>query len=172
MGNKRKNHAGIAFWESEIMLAKTMLDTLRTTVEFLYYLMDHRSKAPFSMILITSEKLQSLQELQKMKRGSDLLFELDKNRGTYVIICQATDRIGAEQYADILMSGIRANRDIGDIYCVLSTFNSTKYSIQDVIFKMVETYIHARKIKRVGEVIVSCFHDEDETPAEETLPIQ
>ncbi len=168
MANKRKNHAGISFWESEITLARTMLDTLRTTVEFLYYMMDHRSKAPFSMILITSERFQSINELQQMKRGSDLLFELDKERGSYVIICQATDRIGAEQYAEILLSGIRANRSIGDIYCVISTFTSTKYSLQDVIFKMVETYIHARKISRSGEVIISDFSEEEQ----EMLPIQ
>ena len=170
MANKRKNHAGISFWETEIMLARTMLDALRTTVEFLYYMMEHRSKAPFSMILITSDRFQSISELQQMKRGSDLLFELDKERGTYVIICQATDQIGAEQYADILLSGIRANRSIGDIYCVLTTLTSTRHSLQDVIFKMVETYIHARKIGRSGEVIVSNLSDEE--TEEEALPIQ
>jgi len=159
MENKRKNHAGIAFWEFEITLARKMLDTLRTTVEFLYYLMDYRSKAPFSMILITSDKLQSMHELQMMKRGTDLLFELDKEHGTYVFICQATDREGGEQYADILLAGIRAYRGISDSYCVLSTFDSTHYSIQDVIFRMVETYIHARKVGRSGEVIISHFDD-------------
>jgi hypothetical protein len=96
-----------------------------------------------------------------MKRGTDLLFELDKEHGTYIFICQATDREGGEQYAEILLSGIRAHRGVGDIYCVLSTFDSTRYSIQEVIFRMVETYIHARKIGRVGEVIVSSFSDEE-----------
>jgi DNA-directed RNA polymerase subunit L len=160
MENKRKNYAGIAFWEYEITLTRKMLDTLRTTVEFLYYLMDHRSKAPFSMILITSDKIQSINELQKIKRGTDLLFELDREHGSYVFICQATDQEGAEQFGEILLRGIRAHRGVHDIYCVLSTFNSTRYSIQEVIFRMVETYIHARKINRVGEVIISSFPEE------------
>ncbi len=169
MENKRKNYVGITFWEYEITLARKMLDTLRTTVEFLYYLMDHRSKTPFSMILITSEKLQSINELQRMKRGSDLLFELDKEHGAYVFICQATDQAGGEQYAEILLSGIRTHRVIDDIYCVLTTFTSTQYSIQDVIFKMVETYIHTRKVGQSGEVIISDLADDDALPKESTL---
>jgi len=160
MENKRKNYAGIAFWEFEIALARKMLDTLRTTMEFLYYLMDHRSKSPFSMILITSDKLQPFHELQKMKRGTDLLFELDKEHGTYVFICQATDQEGGEQYAEILLSGIRTHRGVDDSYCVLTTFHSTQYSIQDAIFRMVETYIHARKIGRSGEVIINDLDEE------------
>ena len=170
MENKRKNHAGIAFWEYEITLARKMVDTLRTTVEFLYYLMEHRTQAPFSMILITSEKLQSINELQRMKRGSDLLFELDKDHGTYVIICQATDREGAEQYAEILLGGIRAHRGIGDVYCVTTTVTSTHHGILDVIFRMVETYIRARKTGQKGEVIFSSLHGND--VFKEVLPVQ
>ncbi len=154
MENKRKNHSGIAFWEYEITLARTMLDTLRTTLEFLYYLMEHRSKAPFSMILITSDRVGSMHELQRMKRGTDLLFELDREHGTYVFICQATDEEGGRQYAEILLSAIRTQWGIHESYCVLSTVDSTHYSIQDVIFRMVETYIHAHKIARSGEVIL------------------
>jgi DNA-directed RNA polymerase subunit L len=168
MENKRKNHAGIAFWEYEITLARKMLDTLRTTVEFLYYLMDHRSKAPFSMILITSDKVHSGHELQRMKRGTDLLFELDKEHGTYVFICQATDKEGGKQYAEILLSSIRTHWGASESYCVLSTFDSTHYSIQDVIFRMVETYIHAHKVSRSGEVIVSSL--DDTTTADNPLP--
>ncbi len=161
MENKRKNHAGIAFWEYEITLAKTMVDTLRTTVEFLYYLMEHRTHAPFSMILITSEKLQSSNELQRMKRGSDLLFELDKDHGTYVIICQATDRDGVEQYAEILLGGLRAHLGSNDTYCVTTTVATTHHSILDVIFRMVETYVRARKTGQKGEVIFSDLQNDD-----------
>jgi hypothetical protein len=161
MENRRKNDVEIAFWEYEIVLAKKMLDSLRTTVEFLYYLMDHHNRAPFSMILITSDKIQPIGELQKMKRGTDLLFEIDKEHGSYVFICQATDREGAEQYGEILLNGIRAHRGVQDIYCITSTFDSTHYSIQEVIFRMVETYIHARKTNHMGEVIASSFFQDE-----------
>ncbi len=154
MENKRKIHSGIAFWEYEITLARTMLDTLRTTLEFLYYLMDHRSEAPFSMILIALDRIGSMQELQRIKRGTDLLFELDREHGIYVFVCQATDEEGGRQYAEILLSTIRTRWDLHENYCVLSTVDSTRYSIQDVIFRMVETYIHAHKIARSDEVIL------------------
>jgi hypothetical protein len=161
MKKERRHYSGIAFQEFEITLARKMLDSLKTTVEFLCYLMDHQSQAPFSMILITTDKFQSINELQKMKRSTDLLFELDKEHGTYVFICQATDQEGGEKYAEILLTSIRAHRGISDTYCILSTFDSTHYGIQDVIFHAVETYIHARKVGQSGEVIVSRLDKED-----------
>ncbi len=153
MENRRKNYGGIAFWEYEIMLAKKMLDELRTPLEFLYYLMEHRDKTVFSIILISSDLPRPLIDLQKMKRGTDLLFELDKDRGTFALVCQSTDAVGGEEYAKLLLKGLR--RADSRNYCVLSTIDSSEHSVQDVVFRMVETYLHAKKTAQAEEVIVS-----------------
>jgi hypothetical protein len=155
MENKRRHYAGITFWEYEIFLAKKMLDSLRTTLEFLYYLMEHRSKATFSIILISSDSPHSMNELQRMKRGTDLLFELDKEHGTFAMVCQATDQEGGQQFAEILLNGLRLHRGSDNTYCILSTLDSTQYSVQEVIFKMVETYLHAKKIGQTDTVVLS-----------------
>jgi hypothetical protein len=153
MENRRKNYGGIAFWEYEIMLAKKMLDELRTPMEFLYYLMEHRDRTVFSIILISSDHPRSMIELQQMKRGTDILFELDKDHGTFAMICQSTDAAGGEEFAKLLLKSLR--QADSETYCILSSIDSSENSVQDVVFKMVETYLHAKKTNQSEEVVVS-----------------
>ncbi len=155
MDNRRKNYGGISFWEYEIMLAKKMLDELRTPMEFLYYLMEHRDKTVFSVILISSDHPRSMVELQQMKRGTDILFELNKEHGTFALVCQSTDATGGKEFSNLLLNSLR--RADSETYCILSTIDSSEHSVQEVVFKMVETYLHAKKIGQSEEVVISAL---------------
>jgi len=142
--NERRHNTDIAFHEDEVKLAKRMMDTLRTTVEFLYYLMDHRNRASFTMILISTEGLKLDTMLQHWKRETDILFEIDKANNVYVLICQSTNREGAKKFAEILLSNIHVNGGTST-YCVAAELRSTSSTIQEVIFTMVEKYIAVKK---------------------------
>ena len=73
---ERRDKNELSFHEDEIKLAKIMMDQARTTLEFIYYLMDHRKKLFVTMILLSADnvKLESL--FQKSKRQTDIIFFL------------------------------------------------------------------------------------------------
>ncbi|WP_295418112.1 hypothetical protein [Sulfurovum sp.] len=144
VSNERRQNTDIAFHEDEVKLAKKMMDTLRTTVEFLYYLMEHRSKASFTIILLSTDGLKLDSMLQKWKRETDILFEIDKANNVYVLICQATDQDGAEKFSEILLSNIHLNGGT-HTYCVATELRTTNHTIQEVIFTMVEKYMNAKR---------------------------
>ncbi|MCW8821248.1 MAG: hypothetical protein OQK45_03395 [Sulfurovum sp.] len=145
--DERRNKSDLSFPEDEIKLAKKMMDQLRTTLEFLYYLMDHRGKFSFTMILFSADEHLKLENLlKKWKRETDILIEIDKINNVYVLLCQSTDEEGGQQFGEILMSNMRL---LGGTtaYCVETELQTTSYSIQEVIFTMVEKYISIKKEK-------------------------
>jgi len=154
--NERRAIDEVSFDESEVKLAKTMMDKLRTTVEFLYYLMESREKMSFTMILISADNLKLELLFPKWKRQTDVLIEIDKINNVYVIICQATDKEGGQVFAEILMSNIHMHGGVTS-YCVITELTSTNYSIQQVIFTMVEKYIYLKQEKKSNKVFFTKF---------------
>ncbi|HFQ62342.1 MAG TPA: hypothetical protein ENK39_08635 [Epsilonproteobacteria bacterium] len=155
---ERRTHNDISFHEDEVKLAKTMMDKLRTTVEFLYYLMEHRGKLSFTMIMLSTDDLKLEHLLQKWKRKTDVLIEIDKINNVYVIICQSTDKEGGKKFAEILMSNITMHG--GTVtYCVEAELTSTEHSIQEVIFNMVEKYIYIKQEQKSNQVFFTKFQE-------------
>jgi len=109
--------------------------------------MDHRGKFSFTMILFSADEHLKLENLlKKWKRDTDILIEIDKINNVYVLLCQSTDKEGGEQFGEILMSNMRLLGGTSG-YCVETEVQTTAYTIQEVIFTMVEKYI---EIKREG----------------------
>ena len=149
---ERRNKNELAFPEDEIKLAKKMMDQLRTTLEFLYYLMDHRGKFSFTMILFSADEHLKLENLlKKWKRDTDILIEIDKINNVYVLLCQSTDKEGGEQFGEILMSNMRLLGGTSG-YCVETEVQTTAYTIQEVIFTMVEKYIDIKREEESNKV--------------------
>jgi len=148
---ERRHTNDLSFHEDEIKLAKIMMDQVRTTLEFLYYLMDHRKKLFVTMILLSADNVKLKSLLQKSKRQTDILLEIDKENNLYMLLCQSTDREGGEQFGEILMSNIRMHGG-NTTYCVETEVNTTSYTIQEVIFTMVEKYIDVKRYKEFDKV--------------------
>jgi|GEM_PF-562475 len=144
--DEKRNIHTMSYPEEEVKLVKTMLDEMGTTLEFFYYLMNNKRESSTMMILLSADDVNLEHLLPKWKRNTDVLFELDRKRNVYVILCQSTDNEGVKQFAEILIANIRLH-SAGDIYCVVSESKTTSSSSQEVIFKLVERYI---KIKDAG----------------------
>jgi len=153
---ERRHNNDPAFPEEEVKLAKMMIDDLKTTIEFFHYLMKHKQKSSLTMILISADDLKLDHLLQKWKRKTDILFELDKTNNVYVLICQSTDKDGGKQFAEILMSNIRVYSE-EPTYCVISGPKAMSYPIQEVIFRMVEKYIRIKEEKSADQVFFTNF---------------
>ena len=148
---ERRHTNDLSFHEDEIKLAKIMMDQVRSTLEFLYYLMDHRKNLFVTIILLSADnvKLESL--LQKSKRQTDILLEIDKANNLYMLLCQSTDHDGGEQFGEILMSNVRMHGG-STSYCVETEVKTTSYTIQEVVFTMVEKYIDIKRYKEFDKV--------------------
>ena len=149
MERRQKNE--LSFPEDEIKLAKRMMDQLRTTMEFLYYLMEHRGKLSFTMILISANDLKLENLLEKWKRKTDILVEIDKKNNVFAILCQSTDEKGGEKFGEILISNILMHGG-RSTYCVETELLTTSYTIQEVIFTMVEKYIQVKEEQEFNKV--------------------
>ena len=148
---ERRHINDLSFHEDEIKLAKLLMDRVRTTLEFIYYLMDHRNKLFVTMILISADHVKLGSLLQKSKRQTDILLEIDEENNLYMLLCQSTDHEGGEQFGEILMSNVRLHGG-NTSYCVETELKTTKYTIQEVIFKMVEKYIDIKRYKESDKV--------------------
>jgi len=157
---ERRIKNDISFHEDEVKLAKNMMDQLRTTLEFLYYLMEHRGEISFTMIMISTDDLPLENLLQKWKRQTDILIEIDTEHNVYVIICQSTDKDGGQKFAEILMSNIKMHGE-STTYCVETELNNTRHSIQEVIFNMVEEYIYIKQAQKSNEVFFTEFKEKE-----------
>lgn len=153
--DEKRNIHTMSFPEDEVKLVKTMLDEMGTTLEFFYYLMNNKKESSTMMILLSADDANLEHLLPKWKRNTDVLFELDRKRNVYVILCQSTDKEGVKQFAEILIANIRLH-SAGDIYCVVSESKTMSSSSQEVIFKIVERYI---KIKDAGNANKVFFTD-------------
>ncbi len=158
LNSEKRDLHDVTFLEDEVILARTALDKLRTTVEFFYYLMDHRGLTSFTMVLLSADDLKLNKMLKKVKRHTDILFEIDKKNNVYMILCQSTDRDGGKEFAEILLSNIKINGG-HNIYCIVSELKTTKYTIQEVIFKMVEKYIITKEDERDNYVFFNRFEE-------------
>jgi hypothetical protein len=155
---ERRNKNDLSFPEDEIKLAQKLMDKLRSTIEFLYYLMDRKEELSFTMILFSSDDLQLENLIEKWKRQTDILYEIDKENNIYALLCQSTDSEGGEEFGEILMSNVRIHGGKSS-YCVETEIKTTAYTIQEVIFTMVEKYIDIKQEKAFNKVFFTRLGD-------------
>ncbi len=148
---ERRNKNELTFHEDEIKLARMIMDEARTTLEFLYYLMNHKVELSFTVILLSADNMRGMKSLLKQwKRQTDILIEIDKENNIYMLICQSTDLLGGEKFGEILMSNITMYDSPS--YCVETEVETTLYTVQEVIFRMVEKFIEIKHYKESNKV--------------------
>lgn len=155
---ERREKNELSFHEDEIKLAKMIMDEGRTTLEFLYYLMHHKGELSFTIMLLSADDMKNLKSLiQQWKRGTDILLEIDMGNNIYMLICQSTDIVGGQKFAEILMSNIYMHNSLS--YCVITEVKTKLYSVQEVLFKMVEQYIEIKHYKDSNKVFISTVEE-------------
>ncbi len=141
----------------DISLAATMVDKLATTVDIMYYLMERGEERAFVVMLITAQNIDVQTLLEKEKRDTDILFELDKEASLYTIICQDTKIDGGYHFADRVVRSMMVNK-AEDIYCTELEVRTTAHNIKYVVFKLIETFIRTKRDKKQGEIVFKTLH--------------
>ncbi|WP_373030484.1 hypothetical protein [Sulfurovum sp.] len=152
---KRENEnrvANLRFNGKEIQLAVKMLDKLQTTIDIIYYLMEHENEQAFVLMLLTAKDIDLNTLLDKEKRDTDILFEIDKEESLYVMLCQDTKVDGGYHFAERVIRNIQLDNG-KDIYCTELEVRATHYSAKQVVLKLLETFVKSKLENKSNEIV-------------------
>ncbi len=154
MGNRENENrtANLRFSGKEIGLAVTMLDKLQTTIDIIYYLMEHENEQAFVLMLLTAKDIDLNTLLDKEKRDTDILFEIDKEESLYVMLCQDTKVDGGYRFAERLLRNIQLDKG-NEIYCTELEVRATHYTPKHVVLKLLEIFIKSKQMNKSGEIV-------------------
>jgi hypothetical protein len=154
MGNRENENraANLRFSGKEIELAVTMLDKLQTTIDIIYYLMEHENEQAFVLMLLTAKDIDLNTLLDNEKRDTDILFEIDKEESLYVMLCQDTKVDGGYRFAERVIRNIQLDNG-KDIYCTELEVRATHYSSKQVVLKLLETFIKSKLVNKSNEIV-------------------
>lgn len=141
----------------EIELAVKMLDTLQTTLEIVYHLMENENEQSFVLMLMTAKEIDLQALLSREKRDTDILFEIDKEESLYVMLCQDTKVDGGYRFAERVIRNILLGNG-SDIYCTVLEIKATHYTPKKVILKLLETFIKSKQTNKSGEIVFRSLH--------------
>lgn len=154
---QKSKRPSLRFNENEIKLALKAMDKLEKPLNLMYYLMEREDEQPFVLIFISAKNIELEKFLDREKRDTDLLFEIDDTRNLFAVVCQETKVDGAYRFAERLLRNlIEENADT--VYCIELEVRSTKHDVKDVIFKSVERYITSIKENKEGEIVFRSLH--------------
>ena len=147
----------LRFNENDIKIAVSMIEQMGTTLDVMYYLLDHHSENAFVIVLISAEDVNVHELLHKGKRDTDLLFCLDEENGLHALICQETKVDGAYAFAERVTKNLIAEKGRA-VYCTELEVKTTKYPVKDIIFKVLESYLRAKDEEKDGEIVFKTIH--------------
>ena len=149
--NQTKKHS-LRFTGDDIVLTITLMEKMKNAIDIVYYLIDHHDEDEFVLLLMNAQNIELGILLEEAKRDSDILFEIDKEKSIYAMLCQDTKVDGGYRFAERIISDI-VSKDGKDIYCAELEVRSTNYKLRDVMLKLVETFIKTQKEGKSGEIV-------------------
>lgn len=149
---KQARRGNLRFTGDDIVLTSTLMDKLTNAIDIVYYLMDHQNEDTFVLLLLQAQNVKLEMLLESEKRESDILFEIDKEKSIYAMLCQDTKVDGGYRFAERIIGNV-VSKEGKDIYCAELEVRSTNYKLRGVILKLVETFIKAQQEGKSGEII-------------------
>ncbi len=145
------------YTEKEIHLTVSMIRQLEDVLDLMFYLMDRSTENTFVLMLITAEKVDLKGVLEKEKRNTDIVYEINKEENVYAMICQETKVDGAYRFVERLIKHLNSEKG-EDIYCSEIEVRTTKFSAKDIIFRVVDGFVKARLAERSGEIVFKSIY--------------
>ena len=151
----RESYTGkkaVGYTEQEIKMAVKMIRELDTTIEMMYYLMERNVENNFVLMLISANKIDLKALLEKEKRNTDIIYDVSEEEGVCAMLCQETKVDGGYRFAERLIRNIILDKG-EDVYCAEVEVRTSKYKSKDIIFRVVDAFVKARRDERSGEII-------------------
>lgn len=154
MGNRQNENRAVnlRFTGKEIELAVKMLDSLETAIDIIYYLMDQERDQAVVLMLVTAKDIDLNALLEKEKRDTDILYEIDKEEAIYVMLCQDTKVDGGYRFAERVIRHIQMDKGT-DIYCTELEVRVRHYTPKQVVLKLLETFVKSKLLNKSNEIV-------------------
>ena len=153
--DKRKSlrhRDNIRFNGNDITLAAKIVEKLSSTMDIVYYLMNRGDGHSFVLMLVSAKNIDMAALLEREKRDTDILFEIDKEESLYALICQDTRIDGGYYFAERLLQHMEID-GAEDIYCTDIEIRTTNHEIKFVILKLIEIYMKSKEDGRSNEIV-------------------
>jgi len=148
--NQSRPHS-LRFNADELTMAVKIVATVAPTIDIVYHLMNNKDEESFVLMLMSAKNIDMRTLLEKEKRDTDILFEIDKEDAVYLVLCQDTKIDGGYRFTERIIRNIILGKG-SDIYCTELEMRSTTHIIKDVVLKLVESYIKTKQENKSGEI--------------------
>ena len=138
---RRKNDGRASLYNAdELMLGINLYEKTESIIEVLYHLMKYGRLKSFSVILTHSPMDNFGDFLEKEKRDTDILIEVDSEKNVYALLCQETQVDGGYYFVRRLTQASR-KFEKNKIIATVTALESIRYDIKDVIFIILDSYL-------------------------------
>ena len=111
----------------------------------------------FLILLLSAKDINIKALLEKEKRDTDLIVCIDESKNLYALVCQDTKVKGGYVFGERLLRNIALDGG-SEIYCTELDVRTTKFTVKDVQFQLIDMFTKAKKDRREGEIIFGSLH--------------
>ena len=137
----RKNEREIIYEEELFKMGIRLYECLEIPLDIIYHLLRNKRIRSFSAMVIQSDFEEFGTFLEETKRKTDYLFPIDEKKGVYAMLCQETQVDGGFYFIKRLDKHLKDSRQEHEIRAAIVGVESTHYSVRDLIFFVLDTYI-------------------------------
>ena len=147
--HKRGN---IRFTAHDITMVATMLEKMSSTIDIMFFLMERKEENNFVAMLVSAQSIDLKDLIEKEKRDTDIMFEIDAEEPLYAIICQDTKIDGGYHFAERLVrNAVTSGGE--QVYCTELEVRTTSHKIKYIIYRLMELYLQTKQAKKHGEIV-------------------
>jgi hypothetical protein len=143
--------------ETDIKLISKLLDTLKTPIEVIYYMLEHANLDSFVIVLLSAKNVDINEVIMKNKRETDIDFCIDKVSKLHAVLCQETKIDEGYVFGERITKQIAQNGG-ENVYCTELEVKTTRYPAKELIFRVYDAYQQAQDEDMDGEVVVKTIH--------------
>ncbi len=151
MENKRNKHKTDGIKEGVFQQLLRLLDAIGQGIGVLYYLMESGKGKSFVVALLSADEINLKAEIMEQKRETDLLFEIDKEKNLYALLCQGTEVDGGYYFIRRLVESVQ-KKGGKNIYCSEVDVRNTDHPVQEIAFRLLNMYGRVKAEKADGEI--------------------
>ena len=137
----RKSDGKTVYDEEVFKMAIKLYESCEIPLEILYHLMKSKKLQSFSAIIVQSKYPDFGSFLERNKRKTDFLFRIDERQNAFAMLCQETRVDGGFYFIKRLNEVLESETGKGDIVAAIVAMESTNYTIHDLMFFMLDTYL-------------------------------
>ncbi|AKF25206.1 hypothetical protein YH65_07210 [Sulfurovum lithotrophicum] len=145
------------FTAHDISMMATMLEQLSHTIDIMFFLMERKEERNFVTMLVSAQNIDLKALLEKEKRETDMLFEIDACEPLYALICQDTKIDGGYHFAQrVVRNAVTGGGK--DVYCTELEVRTTSHKIKYIIYRLMELFLKAKKANKHGEIVFKALN--------------